>query len=85
MPLVQHQNLGELGAHFGLLLGVGRAAFFDIAQVYKVVQFVIALLENAGDFDYAQLDQGRAADGLLHPQFAALHAASQVDFAFPRE
>ena len=35
-----------------------------------------------GQIDDHPLHQGGAADRLLHPQLAALHAAGQIDFAF---
>ena len=43
------------------------------------------MLDLLGDLDSPQLHQRGAADGLLHPQLAALHAARQIDFAFARQ
>ncbi len=48
-------------------------------------QFDGALLQLLGQFDDHSLHQGGAANRLLHPQFAALHAARQIDFAFARQ
>ena len=85
LPLVQRDDLGELAANFGLLLGVGGTAFFDIAQIHEIVEFFVAVLQQLGDLNHAQLNQRGPADGLLHAQLAALHAARQIDFAFAGE
>ena len=61
---------------------VGRSAFFDIAQIHDAFDFDGALLQLLGQIDHHALHQGGAADGLLHPQFAALHAPGEIDLAF---
>ena len=44
-----------------------------------------ALLQLFGQIHDHQLHQGGTADGLLHAQLAAFHAARQIDFAFARQ
>ena len=80
--LVQRHDFAELLADLGLPLHIGRAAFFHIAQIDKVIEFFFAALQPLGDFDDQQLHQGRPADRLLHAELAALHAPRQIDFAF---
>ncbi len=74
-------EIAKLAANFSLLLGVGRTAFFDVAEVDEIVQFVVAALQQIGNLGDPQLNQSGTADGLLHPQLPAFHAARQVDFA----
>ncbi len=59
LPLVQRDDLSELRADLGLLFCIGGAAFFHVPQVYKIVQFLFALLQQLGDLDHAQLHQRR--------------------------
>ena len=47
----------------------------------KLSSSSISALEQLGDLGNPQLNQSGPADGLLHPQFPALHAASEIDFA----
>ena len=83
--LLQNADVGELLGGFGADLHVGRSAFFHIAQIGHAFQFDGALFQLLGEFDNHPLHQGGAADRLLHPQLAALHAARQIDFAFARQ
>jgi len=52
LPLVQRDDLGELGANLGLLLGNRRTAFFYIPQIHEVVQLFFALLQQLGNLDH---------------------------------
>ena len=79
--LCRADDLGQVLLDFVAALVVGRALFFQIAQIDVGVQFFGFALDLFGDLDRAQLHQSGAADGLLHAQLAALHAAGQVDFA----
>ena len=78
-------DLGQLVLDFVAALGVGGALFLEVAQVDKCVQLFDFLSDLLADLHRAQLHQGRPADGLLHPQLTALHAAGQIDFAFARQ
>jgi len=66
---------------FVALPRIGRATLFYIgrSEVNPVVQFLVVVAQPLGQLDYDHLDQGRTADGFLHPQFAPLHLAGQGD------
>jgi len=81
MLLVKPEDLGEFLTDFTLPLSVGGAALFDIAEIDKVVEFGFIALQLIAAFHYHELHLRRAADGLLHLQLAAFHAAGQTHFA----
>ena len=83
--LVQRDDVGQMLLDFVAALDVGGALDFEVAQVDEGVQIFDFLADLLADFDGAELDQRRTADGLLHPQLAALHAAGKIDFAFAGE
>jgi len=78
---VERDQLRQVVAHFITSLVVGRTFVLQVSQVDESVQFLGFPLDQVGDFDGPQLDQGRAANSLLHPQLAALHATGKVNFA----
>src|SRR5947209_19731849 len=78
--LVQQDDIGELFGGIGPRLQVGGSALFDIAQIGNVFQLDNAFAELLGNFEDYALYQGGTANGLLHPQLTAFHAAGQVDF-----
>ena len=83
--LCRSAHSAKLPTDFVAALVVGRALVLEIAQIDEGVQLLGFLLDLLGDLDGPQLDQRRAADGLLHPQLAPLHAAGQVNFALARQ
>ena len=83
--LVEIDYVDEILAQLTPPLGIGDSAFFDVAQIDDVVEFFSAPAQLLGQFEHHELNQRRTADGLLHPQLAALHAPGQIDFAFARQ
>ena len=79
--LCRATSSAKLPADLIAALIVGRALFLEIPQIDVGVQFLGFVLDLLGDFDGPQLYQRGAADGLLHPQLAPLHAAGQVHLA----
>ena len=83
---MQGDDIGEQLAGVGPLHLIGGGVLFgDIAQIDDVVEPIGLPLQLFGQIHHCELNQGGAANSLLHPQLAALHAARQVDFAFAGE
>jgi hypothetical protein len=70
--------LGGVGAHFDIC----RGAFLDVPKIHHAFDLDDGLLQLIGYIHHHTLHQGAAADGFLHAQLAAFHAARQIDFAF---
>ena len=58
---------------------VGRGAFLDVAKIHDAFDLDGSFLELVGHIHDHALYQGGAADGLLHAQLTAFHAARQID------
>ena len=82
---MQNDDIGEVLGRFVAHLDIRRGAFLDVAQIDDGLDLDGVLLQLIGDVHYHPLHQGAAADGLLHAQFAAFHAAGQIHLAFARQ
>ena len=83
--LVENDDIRKKLEDVPATLQVGRGAFFDVAQIGDIFQLFRGPLQLFGEFHDHQLHQGRAADRLLHAEFAALHAPGEVHFSFSRQ
>ncbi len=83
--LVRRLDAVEHDADFVATLGVCRSPLFHVPQIHNIIQILDAFFEIFGEFENGKLHHGGTADGLLHAEFAAFHAAGQVDFAFARQ
>src|SRR5579863_6642983 len=59
---VRRDKVAKLAANFGLLFGIGGTAFFDIAKIDEIVEFIVAAFEQLSDLGNPQLNQSGPAD-----------------------
>ena len=82
---MENDDIGEVLGGIVTHFDVGRGAFLDVAEVYDAFDLDGAFLELVGHIDDYALYQGGAADGLLHAQLTAFHAAREIDLTFASE
>ena len=78
---MQRDDVGQLLLNLGAPLGVSGALDFEVAQVDERVQIFDFLANLLTDFHRVELHQRGTANGLLHPELTAFHAAGEIHLA----